>query len=156
VGALGNPKHEIFAQHVAAGMRPRDAYTRAGFEPSRANFHRLMKKPHVARRIAELISDRDRIVAAARMQPEEILQILRGRVNIDRVADFFEINGVGLRVRDLREVPVECATAFIRLARVGFGLPADFETVPEMIGAEVCNRTLQASLRCSSEKRKVT
>ena len=87
MGALGNPKHEIFAQHVAAGMRPRDAYTRAGFEPSRANFHRLMKKPHVARRIAELISDRDRIVAAARMQPEEILQILRGRVNIDRVAD---------------------------------------------------------------------
>jgi hypothetical protein len=38
VGALGNPKHEIFAQHVAAGMQPREVYTRAGFEPSRANF----------------------------------------------------------------------------------------------------------------------
>jgi hypothetical protein len=108
VGALGNPKHEIFAQHVAAGMRPRDAYVRAGFEPSRANFHRLMKKPHVARRIAELISDRDRIVAAARMQPEEILQILRGRVNIDRVADFFEINGVGARSGSARSASRVC------------------------------------------------
>ena len=34
MGALGNPKHEIFAQHVAAGMPPREAYTRAGFEPN--------------------------------------------------------------------------------------------------------------------------
>ena len=119
-------------------MAPREAYTRAGFEPSRANFHRLMKKPHVARRIAELISDRDRLVTAARMQPEQILQTLRERAQVDRVADFFEINGVGLHVRDLRFVPVECATAFLRFARVGFGLPVDFETVPEMIGADVC------------------
>ena len=156
MGALGNPKHEIFAQHVAAGMQPREAYTRAGFEPSRANFHRLAKKPKVAQRIAELIGDRERLVAAARMQPAEILQTLRERGRVDRVADFFEVEGDALHVRDLREVPVECATAFIRLARVGFGLPADFETVPEMIGAEVCNRTLQASVRCSSEKRKVT
>ena len=93
MGALGNPKHEIFAQHVAAGMQPREAYTRAGFEPSRGNFHRLMKKPHVARRIAELIDSRERLVAAARMQPEEIIQVLRERGNIDRVADFFALNG---------------------------------------------------------------
>jgi hypothetical protein len=135
MSALGNPKHETFAQHVAAGMQPREAYTRAGFEQSRANFHRLAKKPHVARRIAELIGDRERLITAARMQPAEILQILHERANIDRIADFFEISGVGMRVRDLRGVPVECATAFLRLARQGFGLPVDFETVPKLIGA---------------------
>jgi hypothetical protein len=134
VTALGNPKHEIFSQHVASGMPPREAYTRAGFEPSRANFHRLMKKSHVARRIAELIAERERLIAAARMQPEEILQILRERSHIDHVADFFELSGNGLHVRDLRGVPVECATAFLRLARQGFGLPVNFEAVPEMIG----------------------
>jgi hypothetical protein len=136
MGALGNPKHEIFSQHIAAGMLPREAYTRAGFEPSRANFHRLMKKPRVAQRIAELIADRERLVAAARMPPEQILQTLRERAQVERVADFFEAEGDALHVRDLREVPVECATAFIRLARAGFGLPANFETAPEMIGAE--------------------
>jgi hypothetical protein len=119
-------------------MPPRDAYVRAGFEPSRANFHRLAKKPKVAQRIAELIADRERLVAAARMQPEQILQTLRERAQVDRVADFFEAEGPALHVRDLREVPVECATAFIRLARLGFGLPVDFETVPKMIGAEDC------------------
>jgi hypothetical protein len=123
-------------------MPPRDAYVRAGFEPSRANFHRLAKKPKVAQRIAELIADRERLVAAARMQPEQILQTLRERAQVDRVADFFQVEGDALHVRDLREVPVECATAFIRLARAGFGLPADFETVPEMIGAEDYERRL--------------
>ena len=136
MGALGNPKHEIFAQHVAAGTPPRQAYTRAGFEPSRANFHRLAKKPKVAQRIAELIDSRERLVAAARMQPEEIIQVLRERGNIDRVADFFALNGSGMHVRDLRTVPVECGTAFLRLVRQGFGLPANFEKVPEMIGAD--------------------
>jgi hypothetical protein len=134
MGALGNPKHEIFAQHVAAGMAPREAYARAGFEPSRANFHRLKKKPKVAQRIAELISDRDRMIAAARMQPDEILHVLRERARVDRVADFFELNDNGPHVRDLRIVPVECATAFLRLAREGFGLPMDFEVIPEIIG----------------------
>ena len=136
MGTLGNPKHEIFAQHVAAGMPPREAYTRAGFEPSRANFHRLAKKPKVAARIRELIDDRERMVAAARMQPEEIIQVLRERGNIDCVADFFALNGSGMHVRDLRTVPVECGTAFLRLVRQGFGLPANFEKVPEIIGAE--------------------
>jgi hypothetical protein len=130
MGALGNPKHEIFAQHIAAGMQPRDAYTRAGFKPSRANFHRLKKKPKIAQRIAELISDRDRMIAAARMQPDEILHVLRERAHVERVADFFN----GPHVRDLRVVPVECATAFLRLAREGFGLPMDFEVIPQMIG----------------------
>ena len=134
MGALGNPKHEIFAQHVAAGMPPREAYTSAGFVPSRANFHRLAKKPKVAARIRELIEDRERLVAAARMQPEEIIWVLRDSANVEHVADFFEVNGAGLRVRDLRVVPVECGTALLRLVRQGFGLPANFEIVPALIG----------------------
>ena len=140
--ALGNPKHEIFSQHVAAGMAPREAYTRAGFEPSRANFHRLMKKPKVALRIAELISDRERMIAAARMKPDEILHVLRERAQVDRVADFFELNGAGLHVRELRGVPVEAATAFMRLVRQGFGLAANFEAAPEMIGDNSQHRGL--------------
>jgi hypothetical protein len=134
MGVLGNPKHEIFAQQIAAGVPPREANTRAGFEPSRANFHRLAKKPKVAARIEELIADRERLVAAARMQPEEIIRVLRDSANVDRVADFFEVNGAGLRVRDLRVVPVECGTALLRLVRQGFGLPANFEIVPAVIG----------------------
>ena len=137
MGALGNPKHEIFAQHVAAGTPPREAYTRAGFEPSRANFHRLAKKPKVAQRIAELIDSRERLVAAARMQPEEIIQVLRERGNIDRVADFFALNGGGMHVRDLRTVPVECAHSVFT---AGSGRASDClrisRTVPEMIGAD--------------------
>jgi len=93
-------------------MAPREAYTRAGFEPSRANFHRLMKKPKVALRIAELISDRERMIAAARMKPDEILHVLRERaqvvrgLNARRIEQHREIAAHVFPQPTLRDVPL--------------------------------------------------
>jgi hypothetical protein len=114
VGALGNPKHEIFAQHVAAGTPPREAYTRAGFEPSRANFG--WRKAEMSRSGAELIDSRERPVAAARMQPGN--HQLCASAGMIASPIFFALNGSGMHVRDLRTVPV--STAFY-----GFGRASD-------------------------------
>lgn len=53
---LLNPKHEAFAQAVAAGCGLLDAYERAGFVRAYGNPNRLARRPKVAARIAELQS----------------------------------------------------------------------------------------------------
>jgi len=130
LGKLRNLKHETFAQGVAAGDDPADAYVQAGFARNRANHHRLARQPHVAARIVRLREQRERNAAAARMQPAEILAALRDRAGVVAVADFFAADAGGaLKARDLRAVPVEAATAFTRSVRASFGLPIDFEII---------------------------
>jgi type IV pilus biogenesis protein CpaD/CtpE len=53
---LYNPKHEAFAQAVAADMGLSDAYERAGFVRRRGNPNRLARRPKVKARIEELQS----------------------------------------------------------------------------------------------------
>ena len=56
MGVLHNPRHEQFARLVAAGQRPPQAYTAAGYQSSTAYTcgPRLLKKPAVQARVAEL------------------------------------------------------------------------------------------------------
>jgi hypothetical protein len=57
---LYKPKHELFAQLVAAGVvEINDAYERVGYVRRRGNPYRLARKPGVAARIQELRSEID-------------------------------------------------------------------------------------------------
>ncbi|HEV2571996.1 MAG TPA: hypothetical protein VGU72_09685 [Beijerinckiaceae bacterium] len=74
--SLKNPKHERFAQELAKGIDPTEAYANAGFVPNRANAHRLMASDDVRARVAA-IQDRSAIraeVTAASLieQAEEV------------------------------------------------------------------------------------
>jgi hypothetical protein len=53
---LLHPKHEAFAQAVAAGVGLGDAYEHVGYVRRRGNPNRLARRPKVAARIAELRS----------------------------------------------------------------------------------------------------
>jgi hypothetical protein len=125
---LPNRRHEWFVQYVAAGIDPADAYVKAGYTRSRANHHRLKRKPRVAARIEDLRRERERVSRAARTPLEQVLQVLRDCVGVDRVADFFERNASGaLRVRDLRAVPVHVATALLWSLQKGMDVRPNFE-----------------------------
>jgi hypothetical protein len=52
--ALPNPKHEKFAQYVAAGKSQSEAYVAAGFKQDGANANHLAKREDVAARIQQI------------------------------------------------------------------------------------------------------
>lgn len=52
---LKNPKHERFAQEIAAGTQIAVAFEKAGYSPSPNNAHRLKAHPQIRLRIEELL-----------------------------------------------------------------------------------------------------
>lgn len=52
--ALGNPKHERFAQLLAKGLTADEAYQEAGYAENRGNATRLKANESVLRRVAEI------------------------------------------------------------------------------------------------------
>jgi hypothetical protein len=129
---LENEQHEGFAWLVGHDVPLPEAYRTVGFRSegfNASNWNRLARRPEVKERIQEIRADRGKIAEAARMQPAEILKALR-ECGIQQIADFFEPDERGnLRIKDLRGVRAEAATAFVRLIRRSFGLPVGFDRV---------------------------
>lgn len=59
---LQNARYEVFAQSIAGGKSPGDAFADAGFSPNPGNCSTLRNKPHVAARIDELLQRREDVV----------------------------------------------------------------------------------------------
>jgi pseudouridine-5'-phosphate glycosidase len=74
--SLDNPKHERFAQDLAKGKSAEEAYTNAGYKPSRSNASVLRANQNIVDRVAE-IQDRSAIRAEITLQSllEEAAQI---------------------------------------------------------------------------------
>ncbi|MDE4303663.1 hypothetical protein PXK30_09400 [Phaeobacter gallaeciensis] len=51
-------QRDMFAEYVAEGMHPTDAYEKAGFVRNRSSASRMTKRPDVAAKIAELRAER--------------------------------------------------------------------------------------------------
>ena len=58
---LKNVKHEHFARHVAEGVKPINAYEKAGYKKHWGNAKRLAQADHVARRVEWLASQPDEV-----------------------------------------------------------------------------------------------
>jgi hypothetical protein len=54
MSVLDNARHELFAQHMAAGKPISEAYVLAGFKESSGNASVLARKQHVAERVKEI------------------------------------------------------------------------------------------------------
>jgi|SRR6185312_16888588 hypothetical protein len=120
MGQLRNRRHEKLAELIVGGTDSKDAYVLAGFAAGSAelrNYNKVLRRPEVAARIAELRKERDNAARAAGMSPLAVLMALKG-CGIERLDEFFVGDDEGvLRVRDLRAVPVEASIALIRLLR---------------------------------------
>jgi hypothetical protein len=122
MGKLRNWQHEKFAEQIAAGTDPREAYTISGYERNRANHNKLLRRSDVAWRIEELKQQREDAARAAGMSPAAVLAVLRGFC-IERVEDFFDRDEAGIvRVRDHQQIPVEASIALLRFLREGLGI----------------------------------
>lgn len=78
--ALQNPKHERFAQNLAAGMSLLDAYEDAGFKSDRGNAYRLQQKDAILQRVSDILDKREHIEAKATEKAIEKLAITKQAV----------------------------------------------------------------------------
>lgn len=53
--ALGNPRHERFAQELAKGKTADEAYETAGYKPNRGNATTLKANQSISDRVAEIV-----------------------------------------------------------------------------------------------------
>jgi hypothetical protein len=114
---LRNPRHEIFAQHVAAGVPATEAMALAGFKkPLASNARRLRNMPHVRERIEALWADAARLCGVT--IGRTLLELTR--IAYSRLPDLFEAapEGDGIKVRDITKLPAELASA-IREIKIG-------------------------------------
>jgi hypothetical protein len=123
-GRLRNWRHEKFAQEIVAGTDAKRAYANAGFRPHGANFHRLLRDPAIAARIARLGHDREIEARAAQVPIKRVLEEL-ARCGIERFADVYDRDAAGiLRPQDCQFVPAEISIALLRSLRAAFGVEA--------------------------------
>ena len=110
---LNNPKHEAFAQHLAAGMGVHEAYREAGYKGNATAATRLKNDPAVAIRVASLQTDtakraeitredivkqlmEDRTFAKERGAPAAMISATMGIAKLlGHLVDKQEISGAG-------------------------------------------------------------
>jgi hypothetical protein len=70
MGVLNNPKWERFAQELAKGITPEDAYAKAGFKAHRQNAHRLMTNDDIKARVAHRANEDTQLRVRADCSPK--------------------------------------------------------------------------------------
>lgn len=80
MSVLKNPKHERFAQNLAAGLSLADAYEDAGFKPDRGNSSRLQQNDSIKQRVQEILDKREYIESKATEKAIEKLAISKEAV----------------------------------------------------------------------------
>lgn len=116
MGVKKNDKQKRFAVHVASGMKPEEAYIKAGYSPkfAKENSFRLMQKPYLQDMIKEL-----REIATAQLIEEERLQVARSReLALDDHKG--KIITVGRWVNHVLEMIDECKAEGDRVNNRGF------------------------------------
>jgi phage terminase small subunit len=94
---LTNPRHERFAQSLAAGKSASESYVDAGFKESRHNAATLARKQHILDRVAELLAERESLhgqataeaVKAAGLTKEWVIETLME--NVQRAMQVAEV-----------------------------------------------------------------
>jgi phage terminase small subunit len=75
VGVLRNPRHELFAQELAAGKTATEAYVLAGYKPSRPHASHLQHQRNIEQRVDELLAEREAVRSEAVRSAAERLGI---------------------------------------------------------------------------------
>lgn len=74
---LSNPRHEIFAQELAAGKSASEAYEAAGYRANRGNATSLKQQESISKRVDELLAQREKTAQKATEMAAERLSVDR-------------------------------------------------------------------------------
>jgi phage terminase small subunit len=75
IAILENYRHQRFAQELAKGKSATEAYSTAGYKPSRHHACHLQHKRHISQRVAELLEKRDKMDVLATQKATKELAI---------------------------------------------------------------------------------
>lgn len=121
MSGLKSPKHEAFAQAMAAGKTLLDAHTIAGFTPHRGNAFALAQRKDISARIAELVERKHQHEAFSTERAIEKTAITKTRVaeELAKIAfasmgDYTRSEGT-TRVLDLTDVTEDQLAAIQQL-----------------------------------------
>lgn len=120
-GILRNPRYELFAQGIAAGLSKKDAYLKAGFKGTGHACFMLAGRPEIKQRVKELL---DNAANRAELSRKDIL---------DRIFQDWEL------ARKLGQVPAALKAAELMgkemhrmfVERKEVGGPGDFDNKTE-------------------------
>lgn len=116
---LKNARHELFAQAVASGKNPSEAYVLAGYQPDSGNASKLNTKASVRQRITEIQSAMHaRSVKNASYGREWVLHELIDNVERAKAAEDFSAANTALRLLGVEQ------SMFVE--RKETGSPGDF------------------------------
>lgn len=119
---LKNSRHELFAQAIASGKTPTDAYTLAGFVPNGANGSRLLSVESVRKRVSEIQSAMAaRLVKQAYYTREWVVEQLIDNVERAKAAKDYGAANAALRLLG--------AERSMFITRTETGAPGEFATL---------------------------
>lgn len=125
-------KYELFAQAVARGLKPHEAYVEAGFakKGSYQGASRLQRLPDVAARIAELLEENNKLASLTRK--DFMREIERRFLTVDRTsAAAVRYAELLARLRGWSEGAGQGEAAQAIQIRIGGERPTDWITVDQ-------------------------
>ena len=105
------PRQEKFAQELAKGKKPSDAYGAAGYVRSASGAYRLRNLPHVAARIEELL---ERAALRAEVTAEKVLREL-ALIGFANMQDYARIGADGDPYLDFSGLTRDQAAAIVEM-----------------------------------------
>jgi hypothetical protein len=93
---LSNPRHELFAQGIARGLSPSDAFVQAGFKANRGNASRLNANESVKQRVAEIQAE-----TLSKSTERRIVTLDSVHAELDRAAAVAERTGNAKALHDI-------------------------------------------------------
>ncbi|WP_024337992.1 terminase small subunit [Bradyrhizobium japonicum] len=88
---LNNPRHERFAQALAAGKPASDAYVEAGYKENRHNAAALAREEHISTRVHEILA---KGAERAEITVENVLREL-AKLGFANMADYMRVGADG-------------------------------------------------------------
>jgi phage terminase small subunit len=138
-------KYELFAQAVARGLKPHEAYVEAGFSAkgSHQGASRLQRMPEVAARIAELLKENNQLATLSRQ--EFLREIERRFLTVDATsAAAVRYAELLAKLRSWDEGAGESEAPVIKI-RIGGERPTEWKTVvtrPQLPALDVETETI--------------
>ena len=129
---LLNPRHERFAQELAAGKSAAEAYVRAGYKENRHNASALARTKPIKTRLAEILTERERSATRAAERTVERLAITKQSI-IDMLIEdrtlAYKVGQAAAAIAAARLIGQELHGMFIE--RRETGQPGEFATSAE-------------------------
>lgn len=121
---LSNPRHERFAQELAAGKSQDEAYAVAGYSSNRGNAARMKANESIAARVAELQAGAARITeTTVAGLTEALFRIARDAEDLKEASGLSVARAALMDIAKLNGLVVERSESTTRHQRVSAELP---------------------------------